>query len=296
MFGVTTDSGRAVYKRLTRPTVTDPHDVILKVLMAGICRTDILAAEGSIAVNHSGALGHEFAGLITEKGSAVDSLEVGQRVAVNPLLSCEACDCHGGQQYLCADSRLLGICQPGAFADYVKVSQSNCFAAPDILSDQLVAYAEPVAAMLSIFDCGINKQQIIGVAGSDRIASLCRFMLASKGFKLQRDPDHLVDVLIITSFDEVDVWLNSIRPGGKLIIKDRRPFKKNISPLEIVTKRLTLIGANYAAFDTSVAYLIEHRQGLAEFMGDIYPMSDFKQAFEADQSHKVFLTSCADLL
>ena len=67
------------------------NEVLIKVMAVGVCGSDIPR------INHYGAHispiipGHEFAGLVVEKGDGVDGLNIGDKVTVPPLLPCYAC-------------------------------------------------------------------------------------------------------------------------------------------------------------------------------------------------------------
>ena len=73
------------------PKVTGPHDVIVRIGGAGLCRTDLHIIEGQWA-DRSGVtlpytLGHENAGWVQEIGSAVSNVAVGDTVIVHPLIT-----------------------------------------------------------------------------------------------------------------------------------------------------------------------------------------------------------------
>ena len=59
--------------------------------IAGLCRTDVYVAEGKIPTAEPLILGHEFSGVIRERGTQVKVLKEGDRVTVNPQLGCGQC-------------------------------------------------------------------------------------------------------------------------------------------------------------------------------------------------------------
>lgn len=297
--------GKAVITQLPRPTITSDDEILLQVILAGICRTDLLVADGTISCykESSGcqesAFGHEFCGRVVAAGHSVTHFYPGQRVAVNPVLACGQCsDCQSGNGYLCSNSGLLGINAPGAFAEYIKVSASQCYRVAESISDHLVAYAEPVAAMLSTLNCGIKPQQHIGILGSDRIARLCQFILSTEGLDVitinkEQPVDVLpVDVLIVTSFIRECLPVNLVKPGGMIIIKSRSPFSSTVCYSDIVQRRLILLGVNYAPFTTALKFIEAYQQSLMPFIGSSYPLDRFAGAFKADSAQKIFLVPC----
>src|SRR5947207_2322869 len=81
--------------------------VRMRVLLAGICRTDLYAAEGRIAIGASRVLGHELVGEIDAAGDGL-SFTQGERVIASPLIACGTCSgCIRAER--CARPRMLGV-------------------------------------------------------------------------------------------------------------------------------------------------------------------------------------------
>ena len=78
------------------PVLERPGDVLLQIETVGVCGSDIhYYKEGCIGgqvIEHPATLGHECAGTVVEVGSVVAGLEAGQRVAIDPAISCGQCD------------------------------------------------------------------------------------------------------------------------------------------------------------------------------------------------------------
>jgi alcohol dehydrogenase len=128
-------------------SVPDPvctaDGVVLEVRATGICRSDWHAWHGreDVALPHIG--GHEYAGMISEVGSAVTGLSVGDRVTVPFVCGCGVCGyCAAGDAQVCPDQQQPGFDLPGSFAQYVAVpaAAANVVALPDS-----VAFAEAAA-------------------------------------------------------------------------------------------------------------------------------------------------------
>lgn len=109
------------------PQVTDPHDVIVRIGGAGLCRTDLHIQEGQWA-DRSGVelpytLGHENAGWVHELGSAVHNVAVGDPVIVHPLVTCGLCRaCRAGDDVHCEHSAFPGISVDGGFAELLRTN------------------------------------------------------------------------------------------------------------------------------------------------------------------------------
>ncbi|MEA2182721.1 MAG: NAD+-dependent secondary alcohol dehydrogenase Adh1, partial [Solirubrobacteraceae bacterium] len=114
-------------EQIPEPTITDPHDVIVRLGGAGLCRTDLHIQEGQWAeksgVELPYVLGHENAGWVHEIGSAVSNVEVGDTVIVHPLVTCGLCRaCRAGDDVHCENNLFPGISVDGGFAELLKTS------------------------------------------------------------------------------------------------------------------------------------------------------------------------------
>ncbi|WP_444996303.1 zinc-dependent alcohol dehydrogenase [Aliikangiella sp. IMCC44359] len=290
MKALVTQNGLPHVANMAMPIIESDDEVLLKVKLAGICRTDILAAYGKIPVNDNRILGHEFCAEIVELGQQANRLKTGQRVAVNPVLACQNCiHCEQQQPHLCSNTELLGIHQNGAFAEYIIVPQAQVYPVKASFSDKLVAYAEPVAAMLSILQANIPKQSHIVINGNDRISLLCELILKSHGYqKVSLQADKPCDVLVITSLINNDLPLQSVKPGGLIIVKSRSPFLTQLNLGEMVRNRLTITGMNYSTFEEALIFIEENALELSEFLGPCYSLEEFSEAF-SDNQKKLFL-------
>lgn len=109
------------------PRVSGPHDVIVRIGGAGLCRTDLHIIEGQWAeksgVTLPYTLGHENAGWVEEIGSAVSNVAVGDTVIVHPLVTCGLCRaCRAGDDMHCIYSSFPGISVDGGMANFLKTS------------------------------------------------------------------------------------------------------------------------------------------------------------------------------
>jgi threonine dehydrogenase-like Zn-dependent dehydrogenase len=130
-------------------------EVLVKVGACGICGTDFslyhtperLAAEMGMAFPL--IFGHEFAGWVSQTGSGVDSLQVGDLVTVNPVLYCGRCFyCNSGREEICESRPALGAQLPGGFAEYVAVREENALRLPPSVPPAVGALGEPLAVAL----------------------------------------------------------------------------------------------------------------------------------------------------
>lgn len=122
--------GRLHLDEVPKPTVSGPHDVIVRIGGAGVCRTDLHVIESvwkqTLDPRLPYTLGHENAGWVEEVGSAVTSVQPGEAVILHPLATCGVCaGCRRGEDMYCADSAFPGLNADGGFAEYIKTKDRS---------------------------------------------------------------------------------------------------------------------------------------------------------------------------
>ncbi len=125
----------------------DGGDVLVRVRYVGICGTDLHLWHGGIAaVEPPVIVGHEVVGEVEAVNVAVSRFAPGDRVAVEPLVSCGEClACRQGHGHVCRRLRVLGVHANGGAAEYIRVSQHRLHPVPPELSWEAAACAEPTA-------------------------------------------------------------------------------------------------------------------------------------------------------
>jgi NAD+-dependent secondary alcohol dehydrogenase Adh1 len=126
------------------PTVEGPLDVIVRVGGAGVCRTDLHILEGQweqkSGVTLPYTIGHENAGWVTEVGSAVTNVAVGDKVILHPLITCGLCRaCRFGDDVHCENSKFPGIDTNGGYAEYLRTTARSVVRIDDSLEPADVA-------------------------------------------------------------------------------------------------------------------------------------------------------------
>jgi NAD+-dependent secondary alcohol dehydrogenase Adh1 len=113
------------------PKITGPLDVIVKVGGAGVCRTDLHIILGqwdaAMGTPLPYTLGHENAGWVSEVGSAVTNVAVGDTVILHPTPTCGLCHaCRAGDDMHCINSTFPGLSTDGGMAEYLLTSARAC--------------------------------------------------------------------------------------------------------------------------------------------------------------------------
>jgi len=120
-----------------RPVVQGPRDVVVAVRAAALNHLDLHVLGGLPGITHAfpHVLGADGAGIVEAVGPDVTRVKVGDRVLLDPGLSCGACDfCLDGEQSLCLDYGILGEHAPGTCAEAVRVPEVNCWVLPDAVA------------------------------------------------------------------------------------------------------------------------------------------------------------------
>jgi D-arabinitol dehydrogenase (NADP+) len=120
----------------------------IQVAACGICGTDIHIYRGEYLGDYPIIPGHEFAGTVTEVGREVTRFKEGDRVAVEPNISCNNCyNCLNNRQNFCLNWQAVGVTRPGAMAEYVCVPEEAIFDIGELPLDR-GAFVEPLSCVL----------------------------------------------------------------------------------------------------------------------------------------------------
>ncbi|MCI3920771.1 NAD(P)-dependent alcohol dehydrogenase [Paenibacillus sp. TRM 82003] len=154
-------------RQLDIPTPKD-NEALVKVHCIGVCGSDVHYYEhgkiGRYVVEQPIVLGHEVAGEVVSVGKNVTNVAVGDRVAVEPGVTCGRCDyCRTGRYNLCPDVVFLATPPvDGAWADYIVMPSDYLFKLPEGMSYETGAMLEPLSV-------GFHAMQRGGAKPFDRV-------------------------------------------------------------------------------------------------------------------------------
>lgn len=117
-------------------------EVLLRVRVCGVCRTDLHLAEGELAPRRPGVVpGHEVIGEVIGAGPGADRFRPGERVGVAWLGgTCRSCRfCLRGQENLCLSPTFTGWDRDGGYAELVTVAEDFAYRVPEIFPDEEAA-------------------------------------------------------------------------------------------------------------------------------------------------------------
>lgn len=182
---VLTDIGEIDLQDRERPEAA-PGEVLVDVGATGICMTDYHMYHGAFEVQTPIVLGHESAGTIAAVGEDVVGFEVGDRVAINPVVPCNACSaCKRGNTHLCERNISIGgageTVVDGAFAEFVRVPATNVEDVGDLPFEQ-AALAEPLGCCIHGVDrSGLTQGDSAALIGAGPIGLMLLQTLRNRG-------------------------------------------------------------------------------------------------------------------
>lgn len=132
--------------------VAGEGEVLVRVVMVGVCGTDLHLHHGEFGPTYPLTPGHEMVGEVAEIGSGVTALNVGDLVAIDNTSACGHClNCRRARPTFCSQPIAQGVNAPGGFSEYAVVSVAKCFVVND-LDPEVAVFAEPTACVVHGLD------------------------------------------------------------------------------------------------------------------------------------------------
>lgn len=179
------DEGLLEATDLPDPDPTSPDDVVIKVAANGICGSDLraLTTPPQMVYDRGVVVGHEFVGTVSDVGTDVSGIEVGERVTAVPNVNCQVCwYCRSGHTNLCENFVHIGSMRNGGAADYVVVPQRLIVPIPDTLDDRLATLTEPLACILNGTQAAaVHPGETVVVLGAGPIGLLYMMIFKAAG-------------------------------------------------------------------------------------------------------------------
>jgi threonine dehydrogenase-like Zn-dependent dehydrogenase len=280
-----------------------PDEVVVRVLRAGVCNTDLELARGYMDFN--GVLGHEFV------GQALDGPLAGKRVVAGINFGCGRCAwCKGGLERHCPSRRVMGILgADGAMAERVAVPSANLRVVPDGIDDDAAVFTEPVAAACEILDQleaanGLRETRTPAlVFGAGKLGPLIAQVLAAAGFDVGLVGRHLDSVewladrgitlmdsppsdrrpLVVEATGSIEglrAAVAATSPRGTLVLKTTVAGKHQIELAPIVIDEITLLGSRCGRMEAALERLASGEVATAGLIDASYDLREAQSAFE----------------
>ncbi|MBU1881613.1 alcohol dehydrogenase catalytic domain-containing protein [bacterium] len=315
----TDQAARLVVRDVSNP-VPLPGEALVKVKLAGICRTDQELVKGYL--DFSGIPGHEFVGEVVEVNSKEDPDRelIGQRVVGEINCGCGKCQwCHAGLQRHCPHRTVLGIAgKDGAFAEFLTLPLDNLHVVADEIDDKTAVFTEPAAAALEIFEqVKISPHSKVLVIGDGKLGLLISRVLQLHGCEVDciGGGEHKIALLqqwginavhhshpIATRYqfaveasgtpEGFNTAIKSLHPRGTLILKSTYAGKLQTNAAPWVINEIQIVGSRCGPFAPALNLLRQNMLDVDSLITAIFPFKDALSAFEAasaSESLKVLL-------
>ena len=180
--------GRHSWTDVNEPKLIDTEDAIVRVDAVTICGTDLHILKGDVPETTAGRiLGHEAVGTVTEIGSGVRNIAVGDRVLVSCISACGRCRyCRVGSygQCLGGGGWILGHLIDGTQAEYVRTpfADRSLYVLPNSVTDEsalMLADIMPTSYEVGVLNGKVQPGDVVAVVGAGPIG-----LAAMKGARL----------------------------------------------------------------------------------------------------------------
>ena len=171
---VMTEPGKIIFQDVEVPAVGD-NQVKIKMMNIGVCGSDIHVYHGKHPfTKYPVTQGHEVSGEVVELGKNVTRLHVGQKVTVEPQVTCGKCyPCRHGKYNLCEELKVMGFQTTGMASEFFVVDESKVTELPENMSYVHGAMIEPLAvAVHGVKQMGAVSGMKIAVLGAGPIGNL----------------------------------------------------------------------------------------------------------------------------
>lgn len=285
--------------------VPAPGEALIKILKAGICRTDLELVKGYM--HFSGIPGHEFVGVVEKSDD--DESWTGSRVVGEINCGCGVClACRDGFKNHCATRTVLGIDgRNGAFAEYLTLPLENLYHVPDSISDEEAVFIEPLAAAYRVVEQVILRGKSVLVLGDGKLGLLIAQAAAVvKGnvtlcgrhpekLKLvegndiatiledELKHDKLYDIVVDATGnpDGIKTALAHTAARGKLVLKSTVAEPGTVDLNRLVINEISVIGSRCGPFEHAVALLEMKEVNVKMLIEKEFPLESALEAFEA---------------
>jgi len=278
-----------------------PGESLVRVLLSGICNTDLEIARGY--ARFEGTLGHEFVGVVERSDDRTEL--TGKRVVGEINAGCGRCaNCVGGDSRHCPERTVLGIVgRDGAHAEYLTLPSRNLFEVPDDITDEMAVFVEPLAAAYGITEqVEIGPATLVAVVGDGKLGLLCAMSMRTKSNDVRVIGKHAEKLAIVQSagidgiplgdvsdgmhgkFDVVveasgsesgfTTALDLVRPRGKIVLKSTFQGTPTWQASRVVVDEITIVGSRCGRFDEALELLSSGKIDPTPLISETFRLSD----------------------
>jgi 2-desacetyl-2-hydroxyethyl bacteriochlorophyllide A dehydrogenase len=304
MKGLYYSDGKLAYRDDLPMPVPGEGEALIKVIKAGICRTDIEIVAGYM--DFVGVPGHEFVGMVVKSPNPDNA---GSRVVGEINCGCGVCEyCHKGEQNHCPKRTVLGIKgRDGAFAEYMVLPEKNLHHIPESLSDDAAVFVEPLSAAYRIVEQVVVRGANVLVLGDGKLGlliartldimradvTLCgrhkRKLAILDGTNVnavlegELKSGKLYDVVVDATGrpDGANMALSLTKPRGSTVLKTTTREKRELDLNLAVINEISIVGSRCGPFVHGLALLETGRIQLSRMIESEFSIEEGIKAFEA---------------
>jgi 2-desacetyl-2-hydroxyethyl bacteriochlorophyllide A dehydrogenase len=257
---------------------TGSGQVVVEVLRAGVCGTDVELFTGAMPYLHDGQacypirIGHEWCGRVAVLGGGVDPSWVGAFVTGDTMLGCGRCDrCRSGRHHVCEQRYEVGVRRGwhGALAERMLMPASALKRLPEDMAPTAAAFVEPGGSAVRAVDAaGVRSGNSLCVWGGGTLGLLAlQFALArgvvvdvvdprptaralaiELGARDARSPDELLgkgyDAMIDMSIgpEVPSIAVEQVEPAGRVVLVGLAPSPSLLDTRRAVLRDVTVVG------------------------------------------------------
>jgi alcohol dehydrogenase, propanol-preferring len=212
-----------------------PDEILVRVKVCGVCRTDLHVAEGDLPLKHPRTVpGHEIVGVVERCGASCTRFKPGARVGIAWLReTCGSCAyCRRGAENLCPNARFTGWDHDGGYAEWATVREAFAYPLASSLADEAIAplLCAGIIGYRAIKRAGVRPGGTVGLYGFGGSAHIaiqvlkhwgCRVFVMSRGGKHQELAKELGADWIGEASEKPPAPLDSailFAPAGNLVL------------------------------------------------------------------------------
>lgn len=295
-----------------------PGWAVVRVLLAGICNTDIEILRGYH--NFRGTPGHEFVG---EVADCAERGWIGRRVVGEINIACAGfgrkrkCDyCRRGIPTHCEQRRVLGIIgHDGSFAEYLTLPICNLHKVPDDVSDEQAVFTEPLAAACEILgQVKMADHREVAVLGDGKLAQLIARVLRAAGprvtmlgkhaeklalaqkaeiktMRVHREAREAVSVkkhwtMVVEATGSpqgLEQALGMLAPRGTLVLKSTFHGAARFETWPIVVNEISVVGSRCGPFRPAIRMLRDGKVDPRPLISRVFPLREVAAAIRYAQ-------------
>lgn len=298
-----------------RPRELNKDEILIKVVFAGICGSDISSYLGrNLLISYPAKLGHELVGEVVKIGKNIKHIKKGDFIVAKPIITCGKClYCSSGNYNLCTSIEGMD----GAFSDYIIINEKMAFKIPKNSNLKEMVFTEPLAVAIHVFKVSrAKKNEKVLIIGAGTIGQLVLQVAKSSGvkyvgisdiieskLKLAKDigadfvlrvnkhlniktviKDTYFDVVFdcVSNDSSIANAINSANKKGRIIVVGQAHKNLSLDMCSIMHNELSIFGSfiyNNKDFIDAIGLINKNKINCANYISKIFNLFDIQKAF-----------------